>query len=85
MESLVRQWVWVAVTAETAIYHDTTEPPSWPPSGNDPRELQQTVETGTLDDLISAHSLVMVWGHKSGDRIMADVLLYSDLGIIKKP
>lgn len=75
----------VTVTAETTIYHDTTEPPSRPPSGNDPRELQQTVEAGTLDDLIIAHSLVMVWGRKSGDRIIADVLLFSDLGIIRKP
>jgi len=75
----------VAVTAETAIYHDTTEPPFRPPSGNDPRELQQTVEAGTLDDLTITYSLVMVWGRKSGDRIIADVLVYSDLGIIKKP
>ncbi len=75
----------VAVTTETTIYHDTTQPPSRPASGNDPRELPQTVEAGTLDDLIIAHSLVRIWGHKSGDRIIADVLVYSDLGIIRKP
>jgi hypothetical protein len=75
----------VVVTTETLIYHDTTQPPARRPSGNDPRVIQQTVEEGTLDDLKDSQSLVMVWGRKSGDRIIAEVLLYIDLVMIEKP
>jgi hypothetical protein len=75
----------VVVTAETLVYHDTTQPPARRPSGNDPRVIQQTVEEGTLDDLTASQSLVMVWGRKSGDRIIAEVLLYIDLISIPKP
>lgn len=75
----------VVVTTETILYHDITEPPARRPSGDDPRELQQIVEEGTLDDLNDSQSLVMVWGRKSGDRIIAEVLLYIDLVMIEKP
>ena len=75
----------VVVTTETLIYHDTTQPPARRPSGNDPRVIQQTVEAGTLDDLNASHSLVMVWGRQSGDRIIAEVLLYLDLVMMEKP
>ena len=75
----------VAVTTETLIYHDTTQPPSRRPSGDDPLALQQTVEEGALDDLNISQSLVMVWGRKSGDRIIAEVLVYIDLVMTKKP
>jgi hypothetical protein len=75
----------VVVTAETLIYHDTTQPPARRPSGDDPRVIQQTVEDGTLDDLIPSRSLVMVWGRKSGDRIIAEVMVYLDLGMPQKP
>ena len=69
----------VVVTTETILYHDTTEPPSRRPTGDDPRTLQQTLEAGRLDDLINSQSLVRVWGRKSGDRIIAEVLMYLNL------
>ena len=75
----------VMVTAETLVYHDTTEPPARRPSGNDPRMIQQRVETGTIDDLMVSQSLVMAWGRKSGDRIIAEVMVYIDLGMPQKP
>ena len=75
----------VVVTAETLIYHDTTEPPARRPTGNDPRVLQQTVEEGTLEDLNVSQSLVMVWGRKSGDRIIAEILVYSNPVYLQKP
>ena len=75
----------VVVTNETILYHDTTQPPSRPPSGDDPRVLQQTVETGTLDDLNNSQSLIMIWGRKSGDRVIADVLVYSNPVYLQKP
>ena len=75
----------VVVTTETLIYYDTTQPPDRRPEGNDPRVIQQTVKPGTLDDLHTSNSLVMVWGRKSGERIIAEVLLYVDLVMIEKP
>jgi len=75
----------VVVTTETLIYHDTTQPPARRPSGDDPRVIQQTVEDGTLDDLNNSQSLVMVWGRKSGDRVIAQVLLYSNPVFLQQP
>lgn len=75
----------VVVTTETILYHDITEPPARRPSGDDPRELQQIVEEGTLDDLNDSQSLVMVWGQKSGERIIAEVLVYSNPAYLQKP
>lgn len=75
----------VVVTSETLIYHDTTQPPSQRPTRENNPPIQQTVEKGTLDELAISQSLVMVWGRKSGDRIIAEVLVYSDLGMIEKP
>jgi len=74
----------VVVTTGTLIYHDITQPPARRPSGDDPREIQQIVEEGTLDALNGSQSLVMAWGHKSGDRIIAEVLLYIDIVMIEK-
>jgi hypothetical protein len=75
----------VVITADTQVYHDTTQPPDKRPSGNDPRVIQQTVEDGMLDDLIASQSLIMAWGRKSGDRIIAEVVVYLDLGMPQKP
>jgi hypothetical protein len=75
----------VVVTAETLIYHDITQPPTRRPTGNDPQTIQQIVEKGTLDDLITSQSLVMAWGRKSGDRIIAEVMVYLDLGMSTNP
>jgi len=71
----------VVVTSETVIYKDTTEPPA--PSGGN-QTVQQTVAEGSLDDLTS-NSFVTVWGRKSGDRIIADVLFYSQPVVFKRP
>src|SRR5688572_10446340 len=69
----------VVITTETIIYYETTKIPAERPTGDDPRVLQQTVVAGTLDDLINSQSLVRVWGRKSGDRIIAEVLIYLNL------
>lgn len=72
----------IVVTNETTIYRETTEP-AGPPSGKE-ENLQQTVEESTLDEL-NSQSMVMVWGRKSGDRIIADVLFYSNPVMFKRP
>jgi hypothetical protein len=66
----------VVATGETIIYRETTQPDQ-PLSAEN-----QTVEQATLDDLDS-QSMLMVWGRRSGDRIIAEVLMYSDLVAVK--
>jgi hypothetical protein len=75
----------VVITAETLVYHDTTELPARRPTGDDPRVIQQTMEEGILDNLIPSQSLIRAWGRKSGDRIIAEVMVYIDLVTIEKP
>ena len=74
----------VVVTNETTIYLETTQPPSAPPSSGETQVLQQTVAEGSLDDLTS-QSFVTVWGRKSGDRIIAEVLFISNPVMFKRP
>jgi hypothetical protein len=75
----------VVVTVETIIYHDTTQPPSQRPTPDNNPPIQQTVELGTLDQLNVSQSLVMVWGRQSGDRIIAEVLVYNNPAMIQVP
>jgi hypothetical protein len=42
------------------------------------------VAAGSLDDL-TAQTMIMVWGRKNGDRIIADVISYSNPIIFKRP
>jgi hypothetical protein len=73
----------VVVSNDTLIYRETTEfsGPSGPPKGNE--TVQQTVEESTLDEL-NSQSMVTVWGRKSGDRIIAEVLFYSNPVLFKR-
>jgi hypothetical protein len=69
----------VVVTNETTIYRETTQPPS-----GQAETIQPTVAEGTLDDL-KADSMIRVWGRKSGDRIVAEVLFYSSPFVVQGP
>ncbi len=72
----------VVVTTQTTIYHDTTMEQfnGPPPSG---QKIQQVVEPGSLAD-IGQSSSITVWGRKSGDRYIADVLVYTSPAFITK-
>jgi hypothetical protein len=72
----------VVVTGESLIYRDVTQFPA--PVNGEIHNIQQAVEEGTLDDL-NSHSFISVWGRRSGDRITADFLFYSNPESIKKP
>jgi hypothetical protein len=72
----------IVVTKETTIYRETTEPAGTPSGGEE--TLQQTVEESTVDEL-NSQSMVMVWGRKSGDRIIAEVLFFSNPVMFKRP
>lgn len=74
----------VVVNNETKIYIETTQPLSVPPTSGETQVLQQTVDEGSLDDLTS-QSFVNVWGRKSGDRIIAEVVLISNPIMFKRP
>lgn len=70
----------VVVTQDTKVYRETTQPPDpAQPSG----VLQQTVAPGSVEELTSNIS-VRVWGRRTGDRVIAEVLLYSQPMIIER-
>ena len=72
----------VIITGETLIYENVTQFPA--PVNGEIHNVQQAVAEGTLDD-ISSQTFLTVWGRRSGDRIIADVLLYMNPDSIKKP
>ncbi len=70
----------VVVTQDTKVYRETTQPPD---PAQPPDAVQQTVAPGSVDELTSNTS-VMVWGRRTGDRVIAEVLLYSQPLIIER-
>ncbi|HJS18788.1 MAG TPA: hypothetical protein VJ785_08565 [Anaerolineales bacterium] len=73
----------VIISNETTIYLETTQPPSAPTAG-ETQVWQQTVAEGSLDDLTSQSS-VTVWGRKTGDRVIAEILFISNPVVFKIP
>jgi hypothetical protein len=71
----------VVVTGSTLIYKDVTQIPA--PVNGEIHDLQQAAEEGTLDE-VNPESFLTIWGRKRGDRIIADVLFYSNPQSIKK-
>lgn len=70
----------VVISNDTIIYRDSTEL-----DPENPEEtVQQTVELGTIDD-ISPQSSITVWGRKAGDRIIADIIVFSSPFMMKAP
>ena len=72
----------VVVTGETKVYRDVTEFPA--PVNGEIHNVQQAAEAGTLDDL-NSRTFITIWGRRSGNRIIADTLFYSDPQTLKKP
>jgi len=72
----------VVITNESTIYLENTD--FGEPNPGENKVLQQTVKEGTLEDL-SSQSFVTVWGRKSGDRIIAEILFISNPVIFKRP
>jgi hypothetical protein len=65
----------VVVTNNTKIYRDDTfqNEPDLPSAS----KIQQKVVPGSLDE-ISQTSMIDAWGKKTGDRLVANVLLYNN-------
>ncbi len=72
----------VVVTTRTIVYQDVTMQQfnGQPPSGG---KIQQVVEPGSLDE-IGQNSMLTAWGKKTGDRIIADVLVYTQPAFFTK-
>jgi hypothetical protein len=64
----------VVATTNTKIYRDDTDLPDQPANGT---KIQQKVSPGSLDE-IGQNSMINAWGKKTGDRLVADVILYSN-------
>lgn len=63
----------VVITSQTTVYENVT------PEG----QIQQVVEPGSLDRL-GESSTIMVWGRETGDRIIAEVFVYTPPIVINK-
>jgi len=72
----------IVITGQTTVYRETTE--FIRPVAGEEFSVQQTVEASKLDDL-NSQCMVTVWGRKNGDRVIAEVLLYMNPLMIKKP
>jgi hypothetical protein len=70
----------VVISNDTVIYRDTTELDPEDPS----KTVQQTVEPSTIDD-VTPQSSITVWGRKAGDRIIADIIVFSSPFMMKAP
>ena len=62
----------VVVNHDTQVYRDTTEY-NFKAAGEG--KIQQTVKPGSVDE-ISKNMMVVVWGEKQGDRVVAKTLTY---------
>jgi len=71
----------VVVTTQTTVYHDTTmeQFDGPPPSG---QKIQQVVQPGSLDE-VGQDSTITVWGKKTGNRVIAEILVYTSPAFIK--
>ena len=73
----------IVISNETTIYLEDTD--LGEPNPNETNKVvQQTVTEGSLSDLTS-QSFVSVWGRKSGDRVIAEVVLISNPVMYKRP
>jgi len=72
----------IVVAGQTMIYKDVTQFPA--PVNGEIHDMQQAAEEGSLDDL-NTETFISVWGRRSGDRTIADVLFYSNPRSVKKP
>jgi hypothetical protein len=71
----------VVVTSQTKIYRDVTEQ-QYEHVQLTGQARQQVVEPGSLDE-IGERSLILVWGTRTGDRILAEILVFTDPPISK--
>ena len=74
----------VVVSGQTKIYRDASMDDLTNGIPQNGQKIQRKVADGSLDDLTTT-SNVIVWGRKTGDRYVADVLIYSTPLMVAKP
>ena len=74
----------IVITAETKVYREIIEQPSDPSAAQTGGKVQQKVELSTIDQL-GQNSFMSAWGQRRGDRLVADVLLFSTPFFIQAP
>lgn len=67
----------VVVGRDTVVYKDVTEVDPTPTESGERRYVQEIVQIDKPDELSEGANIV-VWGDKTGDRIIADVIVISD-------
>lgn len=72
----------VVITKDTLVYKDVTEFPANP--GDETTSIQQVVELSNLED-VNSMTMLTVWGRKVGDRVIAEVIAYSNPIMIQRP
>lgn len=72
----------IVITGETTVYRETTD--FGQSIDEEDFSVQQTVKEDTLENL-NSQSMITVWGRRKGERIIAEVLLYMNPMLIKKP
>jgi hypothetical protein len=65
----------IVITSQTKMYKDVTmrQLDGPPPQG---QKIQQVLEPGSSDEIGQA-SLITVWGKRTGDRFIAEIVVYS--------
>lgn len=71
----------VVVTGDTHVYMDVTT--EIIDESHDGGTVKQTLKPGSVGE-IGEYSVVMVWGEKRGDRVVADILLYTPPPVIQR-
>ncbi|GAB4581645.1 MAG: hypothetical protein Fur0022_43940 [Anaerolineales bacterium] len=72
----------IVVTGDTQVYKEVNNFPGPPGTGETEQVIQQEVAEGSIEEL-GENSHVSVWGRKVGDRIIADILVYSEPVVMK--
>jgi hypothetical protein len=72
----------IVVTSQTKLYKDVTmrQFDGPPPEG---QKIQQVLEPGSSSEIGEA-SIITVWGKKTGDRFIAEIVVYSPPGFSTK-
>ncbi len=74
----------VVVSGQTKIYRDASMDDLTNGIPQNGQKIQRKVTDGSLDDLTTT-SNVIVWGRKTGDRYVADILIYSTPLMVARP
>ena len=72
----------VVVTSDTTVYEDVTQESFDGPPASGTYQVQQKVKPGSADE-IGDNSIVIVWGERRGDRVVAHVLVYQSMNWIQ--